>query len=266
MKQVENARVTAISPLAKDIYLLTLYAPGIVGNSRTGQFVNLQVPRDGSRILRRPISISRVNRDAGTMDLVVQVLGGGTRRICDIEADERISIVGPQGNGFTRFTKAKSLWLVGGGVGIAPLFMAAEEYRIHNPNGRLSVFLGYATGEKAYYDHTFDTYADEVMIATEDGSLGHKGYVTPLMEKAIVEGQVPSLALACGPTPMLKAVQGIVNAKGIPCQLSLEERMACGIGACVGCVCRIGTPDTWEYKRVCSNGPVFDSQEVLFDE
>lgn len=266
MKQVENANVEAILPLAKDIYLLTLYAPGIVENSRTGQFVNLQVPRDGSRILRRPISISRIDREAGTVDLVVQVLGGGTRRICDIEAGERISIVGPQGNGFTCFTEAKSLWLVGGGVGIAPLLMAAEEYKKNNPNGYLSVFLGYASREKAYYADVFDTYADEVMIATEDGSLGREGYVTPLMETAIVAGQVPSLVLACGPTPMLKAVQGIVNARGIPCQLSLEERMACGIGACVGCVCRIGTTEDWTYKRVCSHGPVFDSREVLFDE
>lgn len=266
MKQVENARVTAIRPLAKDIFLLILQAPGIVENSRTGQFVNLQVPHDGAHLLRRPISISRVDREAGSLDLVIQVAGGGTQRICDIDAGEYVSIAGPQGNGFTRYDQADRLWLIGGGVGIAPLLMAAEEYKKHNPNGRLSVFLGYASGEKVYYDHAFDAYTEDVLIATEDGSLGHRGYVTPLVEKAIDAGEAPSLVLACGPTPMLRAVQGIVNVRDIPCQLSLEERMACGIGACVGCVCRIGTPEKWEYRRVCADGPVFDSREVLFDE
>jgi len=265
MKQVEDARVLVIRPLAQDIYLLVLHAPGIVDSSRVGQFVNLQVPGDGSRILRRPISISRTDRKAGTMDLVVQVLGGGTRRICDIEPGESVSIVGPQGNGFTRFEQVQNLWLVGGGVGIAPLLMAAEAYKEHNPNGHLRVFLGYASREKAYYDHAFDPYAEEVYIATEDGSLGQGGYVTASMEKTLREGHAPSLVLACGPAPMLKAVQAIVNARGIRCQLSLEERMACGIGACVGCVCKIGTPKDWTYRRVCSHGPVFDSREVLFD-
>mgnify|MGYP000365609811 CR=1 FL=1 len=266
MKQTEQARLMVKRSLARDIYLLVLYAPGIVEGCRTGQFVNLQVPRDGARILRRPVSISRVDREAGTMDLVVQVLGEGTRRICDIEPGESVSIVGPQGNGFTRFDTADSLWLVGGGVGIAPLLMAAEEYKRRNPNGHLRVFLGYGSRDKAYYDSAFDSWTDTVHIATEDGSMGEAGYVTPLVERALHEGNTPSLVLACGPTPMLKAVQGIVNPRGIPCRLSLEERMACGIGACVGCVCRIGAPGAWEYKRVCADGPVFDSREVLFDE
>jgi len=266
MKQVETARVAEKRLLARDIYLLTLYAPGIAAENRAGQFVSLSMPGDGSRILRRPISISRADREAGMLDLVVQVLGEGTRQICELEAGAHLSVLGPLGNGFALYEHVQSLWLVGGGVGIAPLLMAAEEYRKHTPGGRLRVFLGYASREKVYYDHAFDTYAEETVIATEDGSLGHRGLVTPLMEKTIDAGEKPSLVLACGPTPMLKAVQGIVNKRDIPCRLCLEERMACGIGVCVGCVCRIGTPENWEYKRVCANGPVFDSREVMFDE
>jgi len=266
MKQVETATVVRNDQIAKEIYLMTLHAPEITSKSRTGQFVNLEVPHDGSRILKRPISISRIDADKGTMDLIVQVIGGGTRCVCEIVPGEPISIVGPLGNGFLRFEEEKHLWLVGGGVGIAPLLMAAEVYKEQNPNGRLFVYLGYADGDKAYYQQAFDAYADEVYIATEDGSLGQRGFVTPLMENAIDGGQVPSLVLACGPTPMLKAVQAIVNPRGIPCQLSLEARMGCGIGACLCCVVKIGTPQDWEYKRVCANGPVFDSQEVLFDE
>ena len=266
MKQVETAVVVRNELIAQGIYLMTLYAPEITAKSRTGQFVNLEVPHDGTRILKRPISISRIDADSGTMDLIVQVIGGGTLCVCEIGKGEPIRIVGPLGNGFLRFEQTEHLWLVGGGVGIAPLLMAAEAYKEHNPNGRLSVYLGYANRDKAYYDHAFDPYAEEVIIATEDGSLGHSGYVTPLMEKAIDAGQFQSLVLACGPTPMLKAVQAIVNPRGIPTQLSLEARMGCGIGACLCCVTKIGTPDDWEYKRVCANGPVFYSQEVLFDE
>lgn len=265
MKQVETAVAVDNRPLAQGIYLLTLYAPEIVAQSRTGQFVNLEVPHDGARILKRPISLSRIDAGKGTMELIVQVMGGGTRCVCEIEQGEPLRIVGPLGNGFLRFEEAENLWLVGGGVGIAPLLMAAEEYRKNSPKGRLSVFLGYASRYKSYYESAFDGYADAVYIATEDGSLGEKGFVTPLMEKALSEGDTPSLVLACGPTPMLTAVQGIVNPKGIPCQLSLEARMGCGIGACLCCVVKTGTPEEWTYQRVCANGPVFDSQEVMLD-
>lgn len=266
MKHVETARIISKELLARDIYRLTLHAPRIAADSRAGQFVHMEVPGDGSRILKRPISISRTDPAAGSLDLIIQVLGEGTRRICAADTRDAVTLVGPLGNGFTQYEKAGSLWLIGGGVGIAPLLMAAERYKGINPQGRLHVFLGYACKEKAYYNHAFDRYADAVYIATEDGSLGEKGYVTALMEKALAEGSAPALALACGPTPMLKAIQGIVSQRGIPCRLSLEARMACGTGVCLGCVVRIGSEERWEYKRVCSDGPVFDSREVMLDE
>lgn len=265
MRQVETAYVIGNTPVAQGIYRMTLRAPEIVRKCRTGQFVDMEVVGDGSRILKRPISISSIDKDRGAMDLIVQVVGGGTRCICDIAAGEAIRLVGPLGNGFLQFEDKESLWLIGGGVGIAPLLMAAQRYRAKNPGGRLRVFLGYACKSKAYYQTAFDPYADAVDIATEDGSLGEKGYVIAAMERALDAG-APALVLACGPTPMLTAVQRLVNPRGIPCLLSLEARMGCGIGVCLGCVVKIGSPDHWEYKRVCMNGPVFDSREVMLDE
>lgn len=253
---VENVKI------ANGTYKLTLFAPHIARNVVPGQFVHIKIPRDSSMLLRRPISVNGVDEDNGTIDLVYQLVGKGTKLLSSLKTKEAdIDLIGPLGKGYFVKSNVKSLCLVGGGCGVAPLKLAAQKWSKLD----ITAFIGFKNKAATYQINDFQTLCRQVFISTDDGSLGEKGFATDTLTKYL-ENQRPDLILGCGPVPMLKILQRISKDYNIPCQISLEERMGCGIGGCLVCSCAIISNNGWDYKKVCADGPVFNSQEVMFDE
>lgn len=247
----KKATITDNSMLAEDIYSMWLEIMDIADAAKPGQFVSLYC-NDGSRLLPRPISICEIDREKGAIRLVYRIAGKGTKEIAMMKPQDTIEVMGPIGNGFT--LEGKKALLIGGGIGIPPMLELAKQLDCEK-----QIVLGYR--DISFLDKEFLPYGN-VYISTEDGSRGTKGNVLD----AIREHQLRAdLIFACGPIPMLRGVQTYAMEKGIKAQLSLEERMACGIGACLGCVCKSKETDhhsNVKNKRICKDGPVFYAQEV----
>ena len=250
-----NAKVLSCEPLATGLTRIILHAPEIAAQAKAGQFIHMLVP-DAAHVLRHPISLMAFDKEAGTLTLAIQPKGAGTQIICNCKPGDALKCLGPVGTGFDG-TGAETIYFVGGGVGVAPICGAMDCFATETSQA----FFGFRGAQYAY---GMTQAPCKVSAVSDDGTLGEKALVTkPLL--AAIEARRPDLIMACGPTPMLAAVQKIANEQGIPCQLSLEERMGCGIGACLGCNVKIVSEDgSWTYKRVCKDGPVFDSKEVAF--
>lgn len=239
--------------LCRDVFEMRLECPEIAGESRPGQFLHIKVNKAVEPLLRRPISISRIQRDAGVISIVYQCIGKGTREMAALKQGEYIDVMGPLGNGFTLFPKKKCA-VVGGGIGIAPLLELAASLTC------CDAYLGFRCN--TFKVDEFASACKELHIATEDGSMGSKGYVTDLIKDV----KKYDVIYACGPKPMLKRIKELCAGTEVKCFVSTEERMGCGIGACLVCACRIKEGDTWHYKKVCTDGPVFEAGEVDFDD
>lgn len=243
--------------IGQGIFDLRASVEEIAGIALPGQFVSLY-SGDLSRLLPRPISICDVEGD--TLRLVYRRMGEGTREFSLLLPGEKIRVIGPLGNGYPAASRyqGKKAVLLGGGIGIPPLLFLAKE--LAAAGATVTAVLGYRDRE-TFLSEDFLPYA-RVLAATEDGSVGVKGNVLDVMREENIPGDV---LFACGPAPMLRGVRGFSNEEKIPCFLSLEERMACGIGACLGCVCR--TTETDEHSlvknaRVCRDGPVFPAEKI----
>lgn len=256
MKYREKAVVTEQREIAQDIYSLWLHAEEIAKEARPGQFVSVYC-QDESRILPRPISICEIDKESGRIRLVYRVAGEGTKEFSGYDSGDTLEIVGPLGNGFPLDRGYEKVFLIGGGIGVPPMVELAKQLP-----GKKIVISGYRGGE-LFLKEELSRNA-ELYVATEDGSAGTKGNVID----AIRENHLTADAIfACGPTPMLKALKAYAQEQGIDCYLSLEERMACGIGACLACVCKSMDVDEHtnvKNKRVCKDGPVFAAEEIDF--
>lgn len=256
MKYREKAVVTEQREIAQDIYSLWLHAEEIAKEARPGQFVSVYC-QDESRILPRPISICEIDKESGRIRLVYRVAGEGTKEFSEYDSGDTLEIVGPLGNGFPLDRGYEKVFLIGGGIGVPPMVELAKQL----PGEKL-VISGYRGGE-LFLKEELSRNA-ELYVATEDGSAGTKGNVID----AIRENHLTADAIfACGPMPMLKALKAYAQEQGIDCYLSLEERMACGIGACLACVCKsmdIDEHTNVKNKRVCKDGPVFAAEEIDF--
>lgn len=223
---------------------------------KAGQFVMLRVSDGLDPLLRRPFGIYRVMSGGKGVELLYQVVGKGTRILSLKRPGERLGLLGPLGNGFTMPPKAAKVVLVAGGMGIVPLYPFAHEVR-----GAVLLY-GTRDAAQASVAGDFKELGCPVRHATEDGSLGVKGYVTELLKDELTRD---AMVYACGPAPMLKAVAAIAGAAGARCYVSLERSMACGIGVCLGCAVKGRVHADAEnklYKMVCSDGPVFESGEI----
>jgi dihydroorotate dehydrogenase electron transfer subunit len=246
-----NAVITDNKMLAEDIYSMWLEVKEIACGAKPGQFVSLYC-KDGSKLLPRPISICEIDREKEAIRLVYRIVGKGTKDFAMMKLKESIEVMGPLGNGFT--LEGKKALLIGGGIGIPPMLELAKQL-----NCEIQIVLGYR--DTPFLDQEFLPYGN-VYISTEDGSSGTKGNVLDAIREHQLEADI---IYACGPTPMLRGIQSYALEKGIKAQLSLEERMACGIGACLGCVCKTKETDhhsNVKNKRICKDGPVFYAQEV----
>lgn len=247
--------VTEKKTLAKEIYSVTVKAPEVVKAAKSGQFVTITA--EGFS-LRRPISICEINKAEGTMRLVFEVRGKGTEQIAHVNAGDNLDILAPLGNGF-RIPDGKRVIVVGGGIGVPPLLDVAK-----NTGALCTAILGFRSYEKIILAEDFKAYGSNTIICTDDGSVGVHGVVTQPLAEELKKEEVGAV-LACGPEPMLKAIVKLCLEKDIPCQVSMEQRMGCGVGACVGCTCVLDRGGKDYYARVCKDGPVFDAKEVKFD-
>ena len=241
--------------IADGICSMWLDAKEIAVQAKPGQFISVY-SNDKSRVLPRPISICEIDREKGTLRIVYRVVGKGTEEFAKAEAGDSFEILGPLGNGFPiEEAKGKKVLMIGGGIGVPPMLQTAKEIE-----GEAIIVSGYRN-QDLFLKEELES-AGTLFIATEDGSVGTKGNVVD----AIRENQIEAdMMFACGPKPMLRALKNYALEKGIPCWISMEEKMACGVGACLACVCQSKDVDSHSHvhnKRICKDGPVFLSTEV----
>lgn len=260
----EQVEIIEQVKLSDDIYSMWIATKDIAKNAKAGQFVSVY-SNDGSRLLPRPISICEVDGDK--LRMVYRAVGKGTKEFATYKEGTILTVMGPLGNGYElerieEYIKANGgqmnkAILFGGGIGVPPMLELAKRL-----NCKKEVVLGYRTSDnflKAEFDAVKDTV---VTIATEDGSVGTKGNVLDAVRECNIEGDV---IFACGPTPMLRAIKNYAEENNIPCFISLEEKMACGVGACLACVCKTKEVDDHSHvhnARICKDGPVFNAKEV----
>ena len=257
MKYREQAAVLNNEQIGKDIFSLVLQTKQIAKEAVPGQFVSIY-SKDKSRLLPRPISICEADEESGCLRLVFRIAGEGTREFSRLETGDRVDLVGPLGNGFpTERAEGKRVWLVGGGIGIPPMLQLDHDLEEMGAAASVTAILGYR-------DETFllEDFSCGCVISTEDGSSGTKGNVLDAVRE---NGLKADVIYACGPAPMLRALKAYALEEGIECWLSMEEKMACGIGACLSCVCRSAEKDEHSQvnnKRICTEGPVFLSTDI----
>lgn len=252
-KEKKTVLIKSQECLAEDIYSMWIQVGDMASDARPGQFVSLY-SGDGSRLLPRPISICEIDRQQGALRLVYRVVGGGTREFSSCQAGDAIEILGPLGNGFPEISGEKRVFLIGGGIGIPPMLETAKSLTCEK-----QIILGYR--DQLFLNQEFEPYG-QVYLATEDGSAGVRGNVLDAVREY---GLTADVILACGPTPMLRALKEYAAGHGMECYLSLEEKMACGVGACLACVCRTAEVDSHSNvrnRRICKDGPVFRAEEV----
>ncbi len=239
--------------LTDQIFEMILECPEIVNEAKPGQFVNLYCRHLG-RLLPRPISVCELNKGKGYLHLIYAIMGKGTKEFSTYKAGETIDVMGPLGNGYNTDTVSDIHLIVGGGVGIPPMVELCKQLK-----GKKIIVAGFR--DNPYLVNRLKQYG-EVHVTTDDGSAGFKGNVVKFLEKKSLKGNI----YACGPTPMLIGVQAYAAKFSLDACLSLEERMGCGFGACVGCVAKITSNNDagFIYKKVCKDGPVFNAKEVLF--
>lgn len=251
----EKCKVLQNIELASNIYEMKLKTDKMAEQAMPGQFLHIKVNTGQYPLLRRPISINRTIKEEKTITIVYQRKGKGTVELSQIQAGAVLDVIGPLGQGFP-INMDKKCAVIGGGIGIAPLLELAAKLQ------NCDAFLGFR--DQTYKVEEFQKVCSNVAIATEDGSTGQKGYATDLIEKSINSYDV---VYACGPKAMMVKVMEICSRNNVECYVSLEERMGCGVGACLVCTCKIkGWDGEWHHKRACKDGPVFNAKEVVFDD
>lgn len=252
-KKKITAQVMEQKQIGTEIYSMWLKVGSIAKDAKPGQFLSLYC-KDGSRVLPRPISICEIEKEKEALRIVYRVAGKGTEEFSRYQEGDQVELMGPLGNGFP--LTEKKAFLIGGGIGIPPMLELAKQL-----NCKKEIVLGYR--DELFLTDEFSQYGN-VTIATEDGSTGTKGNVLDAIREKELSAPV---LFACGPTPMLKAIKAFAKERNMKAWISLEERMACGIGVCLSCVCK--STDVDEHtnvnnKRVCKDGPVFRAEEVDF--
>lgn len=253
--QVELATVVKNEKLAKNTFKITVKANLVKEMNTPGQFVNIKIPKTEEFLLRRPISICEINKEKNNFVMIYKTVGEGTKIISQLKAKEKIDILAPLGNGYNMdsLKKGQTALLIGGGIGVPPLYELAKQFK---QKGIKTIhILGFNTKEEVFYEENFKKIG-KTYIATADGSYGEKGYVTDIIKQKNIKYDK---YYSCGPILMLKEIKKLENKK--QGYLSLEERMACGVGACYGCICKTKSSST---KRVCYDGPVFKAEEIAF--
>ena len=267
-RTAEIASVLSLEDLGAGYRRLRLAAPAAAAAAAPGQFVHVRVPALDASAMRRPVSVCDADPAAGTLTLVFKIVGRGTAALATVREGDRVDLMGPLGRGFPPPPEGAEVLLVGGGYGVAPLYFLARSLRA---GAGVHLFVGGRTKDDLLLLDDFRALGVDVRPATDDGSLGTKGLVTaPLDAYLDARGGVshpatpPPVLYACGPAPMLKALDERAQALGFDAWLSLDRRMLCGVGACLGCTQTVRDGDGVSVARVCADGPVFPQGRIVW--
>ena len=252
MNQTEKCRLIKKTEIVPGIFDFTVESENIAAKTQCGQFLHINC--GDKTFLRRPISIC--DAENGQVRFIFEVKGEGTKELSQRCEGDYIDILGPLGHGFEIKEKYRNPLIIGGGIGVFPLYKLAKDL-----DGKANVFLGFRDQSRVVMEQEFNDVSKMCIVGTDDGSYGYQGYVANAME-FFIQNNPCDVIFSCGPMPMLKAIKAVAEKNGIECQLSLEQRMGCGIGACLVCACETIFEGTNKYMRVCKNGPVFDSKVV----
>lgn len=260
----EKCRILDHQQIAPQHFKLTLVSKYISTHGQPGQFVNIKVNEGYDPLLRRPLSLHRILPGEESFELLYEVVGKGTELLSKRTVGSELDVLGPLGSGF-KLKEQEIAILVGGGMGFAPLLALAESLK---PKVKIIyALIGARDKQRVLAETDIKQVTDNVLIATDNGSYGKKGFVSDILvdvlDNTLEEKDLDNTTIyACGPDLMLKAVADIAFQKKVPCQVSMEQRMACGIGTCLGCVIKTRSG----YKKVCDDGPVFNSEELTWQD
>lgn len=260
MKQCQ-AYVREIEEISIRFYCLTLENSYLAHATRPGQFLHLRVGTGLSPLLRRPFSVAGASPDKGTVRLLFRRVGTGTELLSCLQEGDWLDCLGPLGTPFTSCGKEPAV-LLAGGAGVAPLLFLGE--MLLNAGKNVHLFYGAADAAALLPVERFLSFRSSIHYVTEDGSAGEHGMLPDVFERALERGLVPGELFACGPRPLLRVLASKNLQWGYPMQVSLEENMACGVGACQGCSLLVKKGEKTVYERVCKEGPVFNSEEVVW--
>ncbi|WP_303996274.1 dihydroorotate dehydrogenase electron transfer subunit [Megamonas hypermegale] len=252
-KLVVVGKILANEAINANVKRMVIEAPQIAEAAQPGQFVHVKKP-DSVNFLRRPFSIADADRENGTITLIYRIVGKGTAEYAAMKVGEAFSILGPIGNGFA--LKDGRPLLIGGGVGIAPLIYLSRQLKDKKP----ILLIGGKNKDEVFWEKYLQEFADKIYITTDDGSVGFKGFTVQLLPQILAENNIEHI-YTCGPNIMMEGVAKLAHEHDIDCQVSLEKRMACGIGVCLGCT--FEDKLTGKRRKVCTEGPVFASKEVF---
>lgn len=260
MKQC-RALVRDLEVLNAECYRLTLEEPYLAREARPGQFLHLRTASGFSPLLRRPFSVAGTNPADGLVHLLIRRAGTGTELLSCLQQGDLLDCLGPLGNPFQPGEREPFV-LLAGGIGVAPLLFLGEQ--LQSAGKKVLLFYGAASKEALLPIDSFLPSQTAMQLVTEDGSMGERGMLPDAFQRALSSGLVPGEIFACGPRPLLALLAQKNTAWGYPMQVSLEENMACGIGACQGCAVLLNRDGKKAYERVCREGPVFWSEEVVW--
>ncbi len=246
--------------LKPDIFKFGIKAEKMVDMAKPGQFLEIRVTDNIVPFLRRPISIYNVDKQNGIIEFIFQVKGEGTKILSNKNIGEEIEVLGPLGNGTFKVIENKRVAILGGGIGVFPLYELAKNLK---NKSEVNIYLGFRNKDAVVLEQEFQALANKLTITTDDGSYSIQGFAINELKKDIEKEKIDYI-YACGPLQMLKAIRDLSIQKNIPCQISLEERMACGVGVCLGCAVKKTeiVEGEFQYAHVCKDGPVFDAKYV----
>lgn len=246
--------------LKSDIFKYTIKSKEIASQAKAGQFLEIRVIDEIQPLLRRPISIYNMDKENDLVEFIFQVKGKGTEILAKRNVGEELDIIGPLGYGTFEIKDYNKVAIIGGGIGTYPLYELAKELK---DKSDVTMYMGFRNKELVTLEKEFEEVCNRLVLTTDDGSYKEKGFAINYLKEDIKKER-PDIIFACGPLPMLKAVRDLSIAENIQCQISLEERMGCGIGACLGCAVKTAKSpkDAPEYIHVCKAGPVFNANEV----
>lgn len=263
MPKLRLAELVNKQQLKPDIFKFCVKAPEIIETAKPGNFIEIRVTEETEPFLRRPISIYNMNKEKGELEFIFQVKGKGTKILAKKEVGDLIDIIGPLGYGTFKYEgeEKKNLAIIGGGIGIFPLYELAKCAKIDGK--RIHTYLGFRSKENVILEDEFKEFSDDITITTDDETYGKSGFAIEYLQKDLEKNNIDTI-YACGPLPMLKAIQKLSIEKQIPCQISLEEKMGCGMGICLGCAVKTAssTQENPQYWHVCKAGPVFNAKDV----
>jgi dihydroorotate dehydrogenase electron transfer subunit len=262
MKRDESSVLVERQALSPDAFLLHFESQTLPRSFRPGQFTMVRMPERPDLLLRRPYSFCDSRPQANTFSLLVKIAGKGTKALTELALGGRVDCLGPLGSWFRFPDEGRSAVVVAGGVGIAPFVAFCRD--LAGRGRTATVLLGGRSAHDLYLRSDFETLGMDVKTSTEDGTHGRRGLVTELLAD-VLETDSPMQLYSCGPTPMLLRVAQMAKEKEIPHQVSLERRMGCGMGCCLGCVVYTRSESGGEYLRSCTEGPVFDAETVAWD-